>query len=206
MGLDGLSVKVTYLDNMTNSSIRQHAIEQARILVAREPVYLDTETTGLEMADQIVEICILDHDGKPLVDCLVKPKGKIPVLASRIHGITDEMVTDAPTWPELWPQVAAALAGRHVAIYNADFDLGMMKNSHRKYHLSWVFPGESSFCVMKLYAQFYGEWNHYHGSYRWQKLEEAARQCKVAVKGAHRARADALMARGVLHYMAGRTR
>jgi len=48
--------------------------------------------------------------------------------------------------------------------------------------------------------------NYQYGSYRWQKLEEAARQCKIAVKGAHRAYADALMARGVLHYMAERKR
>jgi DNA polymerase III epsilon subunit-like protein len=116
------------------------------------------------------------------------------------------MVADAPIWPDLWPQVEVALAGRRVAIYNASFDLSMMKNSHRKYHLRWEFPGEALFCVMKLYAQFHGEWNTQYGSYRWQKLEEAARQCKVAVKGAHRARADALMARGVLQYMAERNR
>ena len=187
-----------------NPQARKSAILQAQFEVAHKPVYLDTETTGLEAADQIVEICILDHDGKMLINSLVKPKGKIPILASRIHGITDEMVTDAPTWPELWPQVEAALAGRHVAIYNVDFDLNMMKNSHRKYHLRWAFPSEAPFCVMKLYAQFYGEWNYQYGSYRWQKLEEAARQCKIAVKGAHRARADALMARGVLQYMAKR--
>jgi DNA polymerase-3 subunit epsilon len=115
-------------------------------------------------------------------------------------------VAEAPTWPEIWPQVEAALAGRRVAIYNAEFDLKMLKNSHRKYHLRWAFPGEASFCVMKLYAQFYGEWNYTYGSYRWQKLEEAARQCKIEVKGAHRARADALMARSVLQYMAERKR
>jgi len=172
----------------------------------QKPVYLDTETTGLETADQIVEICTLDYSGKVLVNSLVKPKGRIPVLASRIHGITDEMVADAPTWLELWPQVEVALARRRVAIYNAEFDLTMLKQSHRHYHLHWVFPGEASFCVMKLFAQFYGEWNYHYGSYRWQKLEEAARQCKITVEGAHRAKADALKARGVLHYMAERKR
>ena len=191
---------------MLESAVRRQAILRAQQELGLKPVYLDTETTGLETADQIVEICILDHNGKTLINSLVKPKGKIPILASRIHGITDEMVANAATWPELWPEVEAALAGRRAAIYNADFDLNMMKNSHRKYHLRWMFPGEGSFCVMKLYAQFYGEWNYYRGSYRWQKLEEAARQCKLAVKGAHRARADALMARGVLHYMADRKR
>jgi DNA polymerase III epsilon subunit-like protein len=191
---------------MLNPQARKSAILLAQFEVARKPVYLDTETTGLETADQIVEICILGHDGAVLLDSLVKPKNKIPIAASRIHGITDEMVADAPMWPEVWPQVEAALAGRRVAIYNADFDVQMLKQTNRKYHLRWAFPGEAPVCVMKLYAQFYGEWNYYRSSYRWQKLEEAARQCKVTVKGAHRARADALMARGVLHYMAERKR
>jgi DNA polymerase-3 subunit epsilon len=189
-----------------NSQARKGAILQAQLEVQHRPVYLDTETTGLETADQIVEICILDDNGRTLINSLVRPRNKIPAAAMRIHGITDEMVANAPAWPELWPQVEAALAGRRVAIYNAEFDLTMLKQTNRKYHLRWAFPGAASLCVMKLYAQFYGEWNYFYGSYRWQKLPEAARQCKVTVKGAHRARADALMARGVLHYMADRKR
>jgi DNA polymerase-3 subunit epsilon len=181
---------------------RTIAIEAARAQVLRQPVYLDTETTGLGIADQVIDICVLDADGTVLVDSLVKPTIKIPRDAMCIHGITDEMVKDAPTWLEIWPQVEAAMAGRRVAVYNAEFDIRMMKQSHRKYKLPWRLKDSDFFCIMKLYAQFYGAWDRTRGSYRWQKLELAGKQCKIALPNAHRAQADTLLARAILHYMA----
>ena len=185
---------------------RQAAIFEAKREVSHKPVYLDTETTGLEGMDQIVEVCVLDYDGTVLIDSLVKPAGSIPSGVSRIHGITNDMVKDAPTWPDLWPQVKAALADRRVAIYNAEFDVRLMKQSHRKHQMSWELPNDLFCCVMKLYARFYGQWDSARGSYRWQNLESAGRQCKIALPNAHRAHADTLLARAVLQYIAGQAR
>ena len=50
----------------------------ARGWLARRPVYLDTETTGLGRDDEIVEIALLDHDGTALADLRVKPRKPIP--------------------------------------------------------------------------------------------------------------------------------
>ena len=43
---------------MTNSPppIRQRAIQTAQKILAAQPIYLDTETTGLENSDEIIEI------------------------------------------------------------------------------------------------------------------------------------------------------
>jgi len=185
---------------------RQAAIFEAKREMSRQPVYLDTETTGLESTDQIVEVCVLDYDGTVLIDSLVKPSGSIPSSATRIHGVTTDMVKDAPTWPDLWPQVEAAMVNRRVAIYNAEFDVRLMKQSHRKHHMNWQLPNDLFFCVMKLYARFYGQWDSSRGSYRWQNLESAGRQCKIALPNAHRARADTLLARAVLQYVAEQER
>jgi DNA polymerase-3 subunit epsilon len=178
------------------------AIRLAQDEIQHKPVYLDTETTGLEEFDQIVEICVLDSDGSVLVDSLVKPTSKIPAGVTKLHGITDAMVKEAPTWPEIWPAVQAALTGRHVAIYSADYDVRMMKQSHRHHAMRWKLKGANFFCIMKLYAQFRGEWDDYRGTYRWHKLREAGRQCKIELPNAHRAKADALLARAVLQYVA----
>ncbi len=185
-----------------DKSAREAAIRLAQEEIQYQPVFLDTETTGLETFDQIVEICILDFDGNVLLESLVKPTGKIPASVIRLHGITDEMVKDKPTWPEIWPAVQAALAGRHVASYSADYDVRIMKQSHRQHQMRWKLKGADFFCIMKLYAQFRGEWDDYRGTYRWHKLEEAGRQCKIELPNAHRAKADALLARAVLNYMA----
>ena len=184
---------------------RREAILRAKNELALKPVYLDTETTGLDPTDQIVEICIVDHDGAILLDSLVKPTGRIPASATRIHGITDSMVRKSPSWPDLWPQVEAALAGRRIAIYNADFDVRLLQQSHLCHRMSWPVDPLSAFCVMRLYAQFRGEWNSRYGSYRWQTLETAVTQCRIngLIAPAHRAQADTLAARAVLHHMAG---
>jgi DNA polymerase III subunit epsilon len=188
---------------MNRTSPRLIAIERAQAELLRQPVYLDTETTGLNPDDQIVDICIVDHAGAVLVDSLVKPTRRIPASASAIHGITDAMVQTAPTWPELWPRVQAALAGRRVAIYNADYDVRLLRQTHRAHGLPWPLAGVDSFCVMNLYAQFIGEWDARHNKYRVYRLDVAARRCNLPDAGpAHRARADALSARGVLHYVA----
>jgi hypothetical protein len=47
---------------------------------------------------------------------------------------------------------------------------------------------------MKLYADFIG-------SRRWQRLEEAGRQCRLELPNSHRAKDDTLLARAVFQYM-----
>ncbi len=180
---------------------RRAAIAQAQIELNKKPIYLDTETTGLKDHDQIVELCLLDHDGEIAFQSLVKPTVKIPPDATRVHHITDAMVSTAPTWPEIWPQVEVLLTTRRVAIYNAEYDLRLMVQSHRAHGLIWS-TSVNHFCIMKLYAQFRGEWNSRAGTYRWYSLDDARWQCGLDLPNAHRAHADTLLARAVLHYLA----
>jgi DNA polymerase III subunit epsilon len=161
----------------------------------RVPLFLDTETTGLDGSAEIVEICIVDHDARVLLDTLVKPCRVIPWGVTQIHGITNEMVAGSPSWAQVWPQVRELLSGRPVGIYNSDFDLRMLSQSNRASGISWNTRAADFFCIMKLYAQFRG--------CRWQKLEAAGRQCGLSLPNAHRARADTLLARQVFIYMAG---
>ena len=58
---------------------------------------------------------------------------------------------------------------------------------------------------MNLYAEFYGEFDTYRGSYRWQRLENAARQCRLQIRSnLHRARADTELTRQLMLHMASR--
>jgi DNA polymerase-3 subunit epsilon len=180
---------------------RRAAIAQAQIELNKQLIYLDTETTGLKDRDQIVEICLLDHDGSIVFESLVKPTVKIPPDATRVHHITDALVSTAPTWPEIWPQVEAVLTTRRIAIYNAEYDLRLMQQSHRAHGLAWS-TSLNHFCIMKLYAQFRGDWNARAGNYRWYSLDDARWQCGLNLPNAHRAHADTLLARAVLHYVA----
>ena len=176
------------------ATYRKRAIQTAREYANLKPVFLDTETTGLHNSAEIVEISIVDYHGSVLLDTLVKPLHSIPWDVIRVHGITDEMVDGAPSWYEVWPQVEKVLEGRYVGIYNADFDIRMMKQSHGLHGMSWTMSENRNFCIMKLYAQFYG-------TGRWQKLESAGRQCGLELPNTHRAKDDTFLARAIFKYM-----
>jgi DNA polymerase-3 subunit epsilon len=159
--------------------------------------YLDTETTGLYRSEgaEIVELAVLRDDGEVVINSLVKPKKPIPKIASYIHGITDDMVSDAPLFADIRKQVYKILKNQEVVIYNAQFDLQWLPRLYKTSHVS---------CCMLEYAYYYGEFDEYHQSYRWHKLTEAARHIGYSLPPdvkPHRALADCLLTRAVWHYM-----
>ena len=180
----------------------QTTVLRARRILRSDPLFFDTETTGLDRYAEIVEIGVVDAAGQTVLDSLVRPKRRIPADATSVHGITNEMVLDVPTWPEVWPQVKRLFADRRVGIFNADFDLRMMRQSHERHALSWEALGGRAFCVMKMYARYYGELLGI-GNMKWQSLQRAGQQCGIALPNSHRAVDDARLTSAVFRHMAG---
>ena len=165
-------------------------------------VVLDTETTGLN-AGEICQIAIIDCFGQVLLETLVKPTLAIPPGATAVHHITDQDVADAPAWTEVHLMVLAALSSHPVVVYNARYDRRMMHQSaaaHGMPKTDWktIAPWV---CAMEAAAEFNGDWNEYHQSYRWLKLSVAAEMCQVPVVAAHNALGDCLMTLGVVQYI-----
>lgn len=83
---------------------------------------IDTETTGVEPSDQLVEIASVDWTEAGLghsLQTLVRPTVPIPATASAIHHIRDRDIVDAPAADE----AVALFAGAPVfAAHNARFD------------------------------------------------------------------------------------
>lgn len=176
-------------------------------------VVLDTETTGLRGIDEIVEISMIDAAGNVVLDTLVKPRNPIPVEAAKIHGITDDMVATAPTWSELHDRVIQALKGRVVVIYNAEFDVRLLRQTARINGATEAQLSELDAalrynvkCAMLWYAEYYGDWNDYRESYRWIRLSSAAAIEGVEIEGkAHRALADVRTTLGIMRAVARTT-
>ncbi|CUY73901.1 DNA polymerase III subunit epsilon [Serratia marcescens] len=177
--------------------------QQAQQCLNRNCLVLDTETTGLDDKAEIIEIAVIDATGKVLLNTLVKPSKPIPAEATAIHGITDEMVKDAPTWPEVNPQLCSLISGKTIAIYNAEYDLRLLEQTDRIWKVTpkiSVMP--QIVCAMHEYAEFYGQKSE-RGGYKWQKLTSAAEQQGVIIEGApHRALSDCLTTLGVIKAMA----
>lgn len=166
--------------------------------MAERLLYLDTETTGISsQSHTIVEIAIVDDSGQSLLDSLVNPCRPIPRDATAIHRINDAMVAGAPTLAELWPEIRALVSGAQVVIYNADFD--------RKFFPDRLKCASRISCAMLEFARHYGERDPYRGTFRWQRLDVAARHVGHRWTGdAHRALSDALACRAVWQWVTQR--
>lgn len=142
-------------------------------------VILDTETTGLHEGARIVEIAVISVDGRVLLDSLVNPGVPIPAESTRIHGITDSMVQDAPSFSDLLVPLTEALHNRSIVIYNRRFDkrrlavelhhhysarqvnLEKPRNGRRRIHpaaRAWLAAHTWADCAMEAYAEWYGDW------------------------------------------------
>ncbi len=155
-------------------------------------VYLDLETTGFNpQFEDILEICIIDDDGKPLVNTLVDPvKRKVWPEAETIHHISPKMAAGGITLHKLRPQIIEALRGQNVVIYNAKFDSGFLVEELK--------VAKSVQCCMLRYAEYMGQPSKKPGQWQWHKQIEAAEYIGYKFEGeAHRALADTLACRAI---------
>lgn len=161
----------------------QLACKWASDLLARNNfVILDSETTGLSNQDEIVQLAIIDSKGYPLLDSLVKPTVPITRAAEQIHGISREMLRAAPTMDKIWVPIFQAVGRADLVIFNAEFDLRLVKQALKPYCIYPAFPtsdrrgcriftnGGAIHCAMQWYSQYCGVWNEQYGNYRWQRL------------------------------------
>ena len=89
----------------------------------KKPIcFFDLETTGVQIAkDRIVEIAILKinpNGSEEMKRWLVNPEMPIPEVTTQIHGISNEMVKDAPTFKELAKDVKEIITGSDLGGYN----------------------------------------------------------------------------------------
>ncbi len=94
----------------------------------------DVETTGLSSAqgDRVVEIAIVVLDDQfrvvRMLDSLVHPQRSIPSQVTRIHGISNEAIREAPTFADLLPELIDCFSGvTHLVAHNISFDLGFLR-------------------------------------------------------------------------------
>ncbi len=185
---------------MLNHPTAKHkAIQWAQDMLKQHAVIIDLETTGFHDAE-IVQIGLIDMQGQILMDTLVKPVGSIPPDATRVHGITDAMVADAPDFKNIYSTLSAKLAGQVAIAYNASFDEGILKGVCQRRNLPMPRAKYWS-CAMKTYAAYYGQWNTRRHSYNWQSLEKACRQQKIEVAKTHNATADCQLTLALIQKM-----
>ncbi len=147
---------------------------------------LDIETTGLSpVNDKIIEIAIYIHNGKEVIDeysTLINPEKNISYNITRITGITNEMVENAPKFWEVAKDIVMLTEGKSLVAHNASFDYNFIRNEFKSlgYHFS-----RDRLCTVKLSRKIIPN----HKSY---SLGNLCKDLGIEINGRHRAAGDAL--------------
>ena len=100
-----------------------YAMDPSRVL------FFDLELTGVYDHDEIISISITNALGEVIMDTLVKPvRNKKWKRTEKIHGITPDMVEDAPTLLELTPAIKEIFAAaENLIAYGVSTDYSHIK-------------------------------------------------------------------------------
>jgi DNA polymerase-3 subunit epsilon len=101
------------------------------IQLTRPLAFIDLETTGVSLStDRIVEIAIvklMPDQTRQVKRKLINPDMPIPKASSDVHGITDEMVKDAPTFKQVANEIKQFIENCDLGGYNSNrFDIPLL--------------------------------------------------------------------------------
>ncbi len=166
---------------------------------------VDTETTGLYpgMGHRVVEVAALRLENMHEVvqmSHLVNPGRAMDPAASRVNGIIDADLVDAPPFPAILPELDELLQGAVIVAHNAAFDAGFLG---MEYHLAGLsLPDQQVppyslenpwLCTMRLAKQFF--------YFRRNSLGNIAQELGVRASRAHRALNDVYTTAAILKRM-----
>jgi DNA polymerase-3 subunit epsilon len=157
-----------------------------KLILKRPIAFIDLETTGINIStDKILEIAIVKilPDGtKQLKRKLLNPQMPIPKSSTDVHGITDEMVKNAPTFKQVANEVKQFLDNCDMGGYNSNrFDVPMLIEEFLRIGLDFSVEGRRMVDVQKVFHLM--EQRTLGAAYKFY--------CNKTLDGAHSAEIDA---------------
>ena len=164
--------------------------EWAKLLNRDDVVILDTETTGLDENAEIVEIALLNTNGKEVFEEVFMPQDEVPEGAAKVHGLDRTKLREmgAQPWSERHAEVKAALeAATTVLVWNADYDTRLLRQTCER----WGFEMPQIKEVRCMMAEYSTVGRHQRLQYTFN------RHCGESVQ-THRAMGDCQMVLAVM--------
>src|SRR6478672_1925763 len=165
------------------------------MLQLKKPLaFIDIEATGTNVStDRIVEIAIVKvlPDGNRTVKRkIINPQIPIPQVCIDLHGITNEMVKDAPTFRQVAPEIRQFLDGCDLACYNAyRLDMPLLVEEFLRAEVEFDMKGRKLVDVQKIFHQM--EQRTLSAAYKFY--------CNKTLDNAHSAEADAIATADILN-------
>ncbi len=114
-------------------------------------IAFDVETPN-HLSDRMSAIGITVIEDGTIKDefySLVNPETYFDYFNTRLTGISEETVWDAPTFPELWPEIEPLMSGGLLVAHNAVFDMGVLKKCLQYYEIDWK-PYVRYICTVQM--------------------------------------------------------
>lgn len=145
----------------------------------------DIETTGLSnINDEIIEIgAVKIKEGKIIdtFETFVNPKIPISSFITKLTGIDESMVKDAPSIEEILPKFLEFSSNSVLVAHNANFDVSFIKSKAKKFNLN---VNNTVLDTLELSRHLYKDLKNY-------KLDTLAEHLQVKLEHHHRAVDDA---------------
>lgn len=146
---------------------------------------IDIETTGGQFKrSRITEIAVLVFDGENIIDkfeTLINPECSIPTNITKLTGITNEMVADAPKFFEVAKQIVEITKGAIFVAHNVSFDYNFVKEEFARLGYKYL---RKQLCTVRLSRQAYPGRRSY-------SLDAMSKFFKIEIEKRHRAMDDA---------------
>lgn len=149
-------------------------------------IIIDIETTGSNYKfSNITELAIYQHNGQKVTNqysTLINPGIDIPYYITKLTGINNQMVKNAPKFHEVAKTIVELTAGRTFIAHNVSFDYGFIKEEFARLGYNY---NRKTLCTVQLARKLLPG----HKSYSLGKL---CSDLEIEINGRHRAAGDAL--------------
>jgi DNA polymerase-3 subunit epsilon len=156
---------------------------------------VDIETTGSHHSnDCITEIGIVITDGYRILETyetLINPNEKIGWYVSKLTGITDKMVANAPEFSEVAETIFQYIQNRIFVAHNVNFDYNIIKGSLEK--CGYKMPTKR-LCSLRLSRTILPGYQSYG-------LGNITKTLGISLENAHRAMGDAMATTHLFHIL-----
>jgi len=123
-------------------------------------IFFDIESTSVEtQTARIIELACIKYNPDGTQEektILVNPEIPIPVEASEVHGITDDMVKDLPVFKQYAQAIRKWFGGCDLAGFNSDkYDVPLLSAEFERAGLEGITWNPNLYDILKLYRKLF---------------------------------------------------